>query len=71
MVKVMCEKEELIEAMDGARVALNWLVKVIERTFPENGTGRASGLLYTIQVKSANTADIINQMLFCLKEDTE
>jgi len=69
MVKVVCTKEELMEAMDDARVALNWLVKVIERTLPEDGTGQASGLLYTLQVKSANTANSINQMLFCLKGD--
>ena len=68
MVKVVCEKEELIEAMNDARVALNWLVKVIERTHPKNGTMLAVRL-HQIQTKSSDIADVINQMLFCLKGD--
>ena len=66
MVKVVCEKEELIDAMDNARVELNWLVKVIERTFPENGNGLSTDI-YQLQIKSSDTADLINRMLFCLK----
>ncbi len=66
MVKVVCEKEELIDAMDNARVELNWLVKVIKRSQPESGTLLAARL-YRIQSKSSDIADLINRMLFCLR----
>jgi len=60
--------KELVEAMDAARVALNWLTKVIDRTYPENGTVLA-GKLRRIKIESFRTADRINRMLFCLKGD--
>ncbi len=66
MTKVVCEKEELIDAMDNARVELNWLVKVMGRLHPEKGTVLAGGL-DRLQAKSSDTAVCINQLLLYLK----